>query len=167
MFTKTDAFELLTKCPHGNIPAKAGAKIVGCSPRFTTRPIWPADGKLVPVDIYSIIIQEWIKNDKYVEESGKWFHKSLDLEYTRLGKAPVAHEEDEVHNRYVGAAVEMMREGQVGKAINFYNRWAILSDYKKIGLISVEPLIVDIAEAKLKIKKDSFEVLSCQQVEQM
>ena len=34
MFTKTDAFELLTKCPHGNIPAKAGAKIVGCSPRL-------------------------------------------------------------------------------------------------------------------------------------
>ena len=86
----------------------------------------------------------------------------LDLEYTRLGKAPVAHEEDEVHNRYVGAAVEMMREGQAGKAINFYNRWAALSDYKKIGLISVEPLIVDIAEARLKIKKDSFEVLLCQ-----
>src|ERR1700728_4510326 len=31
MFTKTDAFELLTKCAYGNVAAKAGAKIVGCS----------------------------------------------------------------------------------------------------------------------------------------
>src|ERR1700733_3670427 len=161
MFTKTDAFELLTKCPYGNVAAKAGAKIVGCSLRFPTRPIWPSDGKLVPVDVYSIILQEWVKNDKYILESGKWFHKSLDLEYNRLGKASVAHEEDEVHNRYVGAAVEMMRAGQIGKAINFYNRWAALSDYKKIGLISVDPLVVDIDEARLKIKKDDFEVLEC------
>jgi len=162
MFCNTDAFELLTKCPYGNVAAKAGAKVVGCSLRFTTRPIWPMDGKLVPVDVYSIMLQEWVKNADTLVDSGKWFHKSLDIEYNRIGIALSVHAEDEVHDRYVGAAIEMIRGGQAGKAINFYNRWASLSDYKKIGLISVNPLIIDIDDCKLNIKKDSFEVITCQ-----
>jgi hypothetical protein len=164
MFTKTDAFELLTKCPDGNIPAKAGARAVGCSFRFRTRPIWPVNGMLVPVDVYSIILQEWAKNADNLVESGKWFHKTLDMRYTELGAKLSVHAEDEVHDRYVGAAIEMIRGEQVGKAINFYNRWASLSDYKKIGLISVEPLIIDIDDCRLNIKKDNFEVILCPQV---
>lgn len=159
MFTKTDAFELLTKCPHGNIPAKIGAKAVGCSLRFTTRPTWPQDGKLVPVDVYSIILQEWVKNANNLVESGKWFHNLLDIAYTECGKALDIHENDDVHNRYVGSAVEMIRGGQVGKAINFYNRWAVMSDYKKIGVVSTDPLVIDIDEAKLKIINNNFEVV--------
>lgn len=161
MFTQTDAFELLTKCPHGNIPAKAGARATGCSLRFTTRPIWPAETKMVPVDVYSMIIQEWVKSANHLVAIGNSFHKSLDIEYNRLGINLSVHEEDDVHDRYVGATIEMMRFGQIGKAVNFYNRWASLSNYKKIGVISVDPLIIDIDECKLKIKKDSFEVL-CQ-----
>lgn len=162
MFTQTDAFELLTKCPYGNIAAKAGAKIVGCSLRFTTRPIWPVEGKLVPVDVYSILIQDWPRIANNLVEAGKWFHKELDLCYNRQGISLSVHEDDEVHDRYVGAAIEMIRGGQVGKAINFYNRWASLSNYKKIGLISVNPLVIDIDECRLNIKKDSFEVITCQ-----
>lgn len=159
VFTKTDAFELLTKCPHGNVPAKMGARAVGCSLRFTTRPIWPQDGSLVQVDVYSIILQEWVKNANNLVESGKWFHNMLDMAYTERGKALDIHENDDVHNRYVGAAVEMIREGQTGKAINFYNRWAVMSDYKKIGVVSVNPLIIDIEEAKLEIVNNNFKVI--------
>lgn len=159
MFTKTDAFELLTKCPYGNIPAKAGAKASGCSFRFTTRPLWPSGDVLVPVDVYSIILQEWVKNANNLVESGKSFHNLLDLEYTRLGKALDIHENDDVHNRYVGAAVEMIRGGQVSKAINLYNRWAVMSNYKKINIVSKEPLVIDIDEAKLEIVNNNFRVI--------
>jgi len=159
MFLNTDAFELLTKCPYGNVAAKAGAKVVGCSLRFTTRAIWPSGESLVPIDVYSIILQEWVKHANNLTESGKWFHETLDLEYTTLGKDLSVHEEDETHDRYVGAAVEMIRGGQVAKAISFYNRWAVMSDYKKISLISAKPLIINIDEALIQIEQDKFKVV--------
>lgn len=159
MFLNTDAFELLTKCPYGNVAAKAGAKVVGCSLRFTTRAIWPLGKSLVPIDVYSIILQEWVKHANNLTESGKWFHETLDLEYTTLGKDLSVHEEDETHDRYVGAAVEMIRGGQVAKAISFYNRWAVMSDYKKISLISAKPLIISIDEALIEIEQDKFKVV--------
>lgn len=159
MFTKTDAFELLTKCPQGNLAARVGAKMSGARNMFTTRPIWLLHGKLVTTDVYSLIIQEWIKNDKYVVESGKWFHKTLDLEYTKLSRPLSVHEEDEVHDRYVGATIEMIRGGQIAKAINFYNRWAIMSNYRVISVVSLDPLVIDISEARLKVNQDNFEVL--------
>jgi len=165
MFTQTDAFELMTKCPHGNLPAKVGAKVVGCSPRFTTRALWPHDGGLVPIDVFSIMIQEWVKNADRLVESGKSFHLSLDLEYTRLGKAIETHDDDDVHDRYVGATIEMIRGGQVAKAINFYNRWACMSNYKQIKIASTNPIIIDIDEAKLRITNNNFEVMTCQQVD--
>ena len=105
------------------------------------------------------MLQEWSKIADNLVEAGKWFHKLLDIEYNRLGITLSVHDEDESHDRYVGAAIEMIRGGQVGKAIIFYNRWASLSDYKKIGLISVNPLIITIDECRLNIKKDSFEVI--------
>lgn len=159
MFTRTDAFELMTKCPHGNVPAKAGAKAVGCSPRFTTRAIWPWNDKLVPIDIYSIILQEWIKAADNFRDGGKTFHKSLDMQYTALGKPLQVHEEDEVHDRYVGATVEMIRYGQARKAISFYNRWAVMSDYKSVSIASNDPLIIDIDEARLLVENNDFRVM--------
>lgn len=159
MFTKTDAFELLTKCPYGNVAAKAGAKAVGCSLRFTTRPLWPSGGNLVPIDVYSVILQEWVRTANHLVVQGKSFHKLLDIAYTEQGKNLSAHEEDEVHDRYVGATIEMIRGGQIVKAISFYNRWAVMSGYKAISLISTDPLIIDIDEAKLKIVNNTFEVM--------
>lgn len=159
MFSKTDAFELLTKCPYGNVAAKAGARAVGCSLRFTTRPLWPSKGELVPIDIYSIILQEWPKTSNHLVSIGNSFHNQLELEYTRLGKALTVHEDDETHDRYVGSVIEMIRGGQVAKAINFYNRWAIMSNYKKIYVISTNPLIIDIDESKIQIENDNFKVV--------
>ena len=159
MFTNTDAFELLTKCPHGNLPAISGAKAVGCSFRFVTRPIWPLHGKLVPVDVYSIILQDWPKIANHLVAIGNSFHNQLELEYTRLGKSLTVHEDDETHDRYVGATIEMIRGGQVTKAIAFYNRWCVMSDYRKIAVISENPLIIDIFDCKLKISENSFEVI--------
>lgn len=158
MFTHTDAFELMTKCPRGNVAAKAGARAVGCSLRFETRPIWPVEGKLVPVEVYSIIIQEWVKTAD-VFGYGKWFHEMLEAQYQEKGISLHVHEEDPIHDRYVGAAVEMIRHGQIMKAIYFYNRWAAMSDYVKISLVSTNPVIIDIFESKILVEETTFKVV--------
>lgn len=159
MFTHTDAFELLTKCPYGNISAKAGAKIVGCSLRFTTRPIWPSGEKLVPVDVYSIILQEWVKIYSELSKIGESFHNKLQKKYETLGKKEPIHEDDSGHNQYVGATINMLLSGQINKAVIFYNRFAVMASYMPIKLISYEPLIIDIFEEKLVIKNGDFEVI--------
>ena len=69
------------------------------------------------------------------------------------------HEDDVVHNQYVGATIEMIRGGQVVKAIAFYNRWAVMSNYKKISVVSENPLIIDIDEARLQIENNNFKVI--------
>jgi len=158
MFTRTDAFELLTKCPDGNIAAKAGARAVGCTQVFRTGKIWPSNGEMVSVDVYSMLIQNWAKNDDMIVESGKWFHEELENKCKNANIPLALHEEDETHNRYVGATVEMLKNGQIMKAVVYYNRWAIMAGYFPIKLLSLNPLIVDIHDCILKISKDDFEV---------
>lgn len=159
MFTKTDAYELITECPQGNVSARAGARAVGCTHVFTTRPIWSMGDELVSVDVCSILIQHWIKNAKGISAIGKWFHNNLENQYKILGRSLETHAEDEEHDRYVGAAMEMIRSGYIFKAITFYNRWAILARYKPINLVSLDPLVIDINDCKLRIDEDDFKVI--------
>lgn len=159
MFTKTDAYELMTQCPRGNVAAKAGARAVGCSNVFITRPLWPVNGNLVEIEVYSLLIQHWIKTAKNISQSGKWFHEDLENQCKALGKNTGIHPEDDEHNRYVGATVEMIRSGYVLKAISFYNRWAILAGYKLVNLLSLEPLVIDIGDCKLQIEENGFKVM--------
>ena len=159
MFTQTDAFELMTKCPDGNVLAKAGAKNVGCRLQFITRPIWPTDNGKVCVDVYSLMIQDWAAKAPGLEEVGHWFHETLIAEYARVGKSIDVVADDATHDRYVGAAVEIFRGGQTLKAVRFYNRWAALAGYAPLCVVSANPLVFDISEAKIRVVNNSFEVM--------
>lgn len=165
MFTRTDAIELITKCPDGNISSKAGARAVGCSSMFRTGNIWPTDKGLVPVDVWSIILQNWMKTAPRLIEAGKKFHGDLEEKYKKFCKTE-NHSEDEVHDRYVGVCIAMILGGQPIKAINCYNRWAVMSGYKQISVLSLDPLVIDIQEARLRLGDNDFEVISCPQVAQ-
>lgn len=159
MFTKTDCYEILTKCPRNNVLSALAARKCGFTLDFPTRPIWPVGEALVPVDVYSIRVQEWVRNSKYLINKGKLFHNTLEIEYNKSGKSVNIHPDDEIHDRYVGASVAMIEGGQIYKAIAFYNRWAVMSAYKTVSVVSNDPLIIDIADAKLKIFSDHFEVV--------
>lgn len=159
MFTKSDAYELMTKCPDGNILSKLGARNVGCSLQFRTGPIWHTDGGVVPVDVYSLLVQQWAIKAPILEETGHWFHEMLIREYKRLGRDIEVEVNDETHHRYVGACIEMIKGGQVLKGVNFYNRWAVMAGYKPIFVVNRDPWIFDISEAKIRVVNDSFEVI--------
>lgn len=160
MFTKTDAYELMTKCPDGNLASKAGARAVGCTKMFRTGKIWSVNWELVPVDVYSIILQDWICRAHELAEVGRDFHTRLESKYVKIGKKESIHEKDETHNIYVGATVEMLLAGQVNKAVISYNRWARMTSYAPISVVSYDPLVIDIFEAKLRITDGDFEILA-------
>lgn len=160
MFAHTDAYEIMTKCPKSNPMAAMAARSCGFVKDFTTRPLWATpDGTLVCCDVYSLNVQQWARSDPSLPIYGKQFHIELESQYRRMGKSLPIHDDDEMHDRYVGGTMLMLDGRQPLKAIVFYNRWAKMSGYEPISLVSVSPLVVDIAQSKLRIWNKSFEVL--------
>lgn len=159
VFINTDACEIVTRCPKHNPASSAGAIVMGFSLDFTTGKIWPANGEMVAMDVFSMKIEDWVKKSPFVLKTGDKFHHDLHDQYDNLGYVIAVHDEDEQHDRYAGACVSMIRSGMIDKGINFYNRWSSLSSYEQIGVESYDPLIIDIKESRILIKDESFEVL--------
>ncbi len=158
MFTRTACFELMTRCPHGNLGARALARCVGGKKLFTNPRGWTKDGKTIPADIFGITIQDWLLTAKGLEERGHWFHERLAAEYRKLGRKEAPHPDDDTHDRYVGMACEMFLGGQAEKAVILYNRWAVMADYAPIALVSRNPVAIDIVDATIVVRGDGFYV---------
>lgn len=139
IFTHTDAWEVLTRVPQGHIAAKAAALEQGFRLQFTRPSECNFRGKLVDVGIYSMTILDWVERDTTLVQQGRWLHERMHEEAQRLGIKTPPHEDDENHNRYVGACIEMAMFGQAAKAVPFFNRWALVSRHATIQLLSLEP----------------------------
>lgn len=164
MFTASDALEIVTRVPRGNLGARTLALMCGFEKEFTQPAAhfgWVYKGDPVPSDILSLTIQKWMRAAPGLVERGQWFHKRLEDEYARFGKTEPPHADDLVHDRYVGAAVEMIFGGNALKAITFYNRWASLAGYEPAAVASLRPLTIDIRAALLCFRNNDFWVMSC------
>lgn len=157
MFANTGAVEILSKCPHRK--AKALAHAVGLRPDWTVKRGWVIDNDPVPADVYAIRVQDWMRDATGLVERGRWFHERLESEYARLGKSEPLHDEEASHNRYVGAALEMMFGGQLDKAVIFYNRWAAMSEYAPVAIVSRNPVVIDIRDALIGVGNQDIRVL--------
>lgn len=165
IFTNTDAVEVITRVPREHKGAKQAAEWVGMKYEFTRPNGCIFGGKLMDVDIYSERLQDWVPTDPYVEFEGEWLHEQMESEAHRLGITTKTHENDPNHNRYVGAALCMMRGGQYQKAVAFYNRWVVASRHMqkgKLSLIKVASLMpptIEFDEGLLRFKGDSIEIV--------
>jgi hypothetical protein len=161
MFTKTDCFEITTRIPREHLGARGLAIKAGMSHEFSVDDGCVWRGQKMPMDIYSFRIQDWIKAAEDVEDTGRWFHRRLNEEAIRLGITDHPHENDDTHNRYVGASVEMAMAGQVQKSTLWYNRWAVCARHPIIHLISVDPPCVKMDIGLLTIRDGDIEVQLC------
>lgn len=161
MFTRTDAVEIVTRVPQGNLAALALTRMIHGVYEFTNPRGWVFKNELVPADIYALRIQDWMKRAPGLVERGHWFHDRLVDEFKKQGHVEPQHDDDETHDRYVGAAAEMFLAGQYVKGAVFYNRWAVMSGYAPIGIVTEQPLVLDIGNALLMIRNNDFWVLTC------
>jgi hypothetical protein len=160
LFCRTDAMEAMTRCPHGNLPAKALARAIHGTFECTNQNAWMLGDKVVPVDIYALRIQDWVRLAPELEESGARFHDKLKSEFDRLGIA-YALNNDPAHNRRFGAAYEMFLGGQPHKGAVLFNRFASMTGCQPIHVVSTHPFVsVSIQSALLVIKNDDFFVVS-------
>lgn len=159
IWTRTDAIEVTTRVPHGHEGAKRAAEFAGMTYEFTRPDCCRFRGADTPVDIYSERIQDWTPKAPFLVDKGEWLHKQMVKEAKRVGIKEKPHDDDENHNRYVGAALEMMRGGQFQKAVAFYNRWAVASRHATIKLISVSPPTIQFDVGSLKFDGNKVEII--------
>lgn len=91
-------------------------------------------------------IDDWVLRDPKVEGLGKFFHHLLGELAT--------HDEDSVHDRFVGATWLMLSGLQYEKAERVYGRWARHAGYQPFHFISAEPPRIDIGTAVLTLRPE-------------
>ena len=161
MFTATDCVELVTKCPDGNRAALGIARVGGIEEQFRREAAWSFNGDLVGVSYRAISLAKWISRAPECLVRGQWFHKKLEAAKVNSGSNLVAHEDDEAHDRAVGASVLMALAGNARKSVWAYNRWAIFAGYQPIMLLSDAPILIDVVDAIVSPKADDMEILLC------
>lgn len=149
-FVKTTAVELLTMVP-GNLPhARMLARRMGFRHVFDRPAIWPVGEQTFDMEFYSLTIEDWVCSGA-CEKAGERFHARL---HELTGEA--THGKDPVHDAFVGAAIEMLLSGNIRKAVETYNRWAVFAMYQPVDLLSTEPLLIDIKQCVLRVEGDQF-----------
>lgn len=144
MFLRTDCYEIVTRVPQGHIAAKAVAIALSLNLEFVREKECNFRDRLVDVSIYGIRIQDWIPTEDRLVDVGRNFHTILANEAKRLGVTEPPHDNDDNHNRYVGAVIEMSANGKGSKALTFYNRWALLCRHAPISLVNNSPVVFKI-----------------------
>lgn len=149
MFLRTEAFEILTQVPEGNPAADLMARAVGGNLDFHRAAVWDTEAGKIGANYYGLRFADWIRQADRLEVIGAEFHRQL------TKTVPEAdHDDDPAHDRRVGAAIEMVRHGQVDKALLLYNRWARFAGYAPVQLVSRQPVIIDICSAIIVVNSD-------------
>lgn len=132
-FTATDAETLYTKV-IGQRSTALFAHLMGFKDTFQS-----GGAQFMRMDI-----DDWVLRDPEVSNVGEAFHEALGELAT--------HDHDPVHDRFVGAAVQMLRAIQYEKAERIYGRWARHTGYQPFTFISAEPARIDIGTCVLALQ---------------
>jgi hypothetical protein len=160
MFTHTDCITLLTQIPSHNRAATMFAPMAGWTKEFERAGIWPSveDG-VVDMSFLALRYDDWVRKTPELMASGRLFHEQLEREFERHGAQDKKHADEDCHDLHVGACFEMIRGGQLDKAVILYNRWAQFSGYGEIVLVSRDPTVLNIGTALIQIYENTFKVL--------
>lgn len=161
LFASTDCIRVVTKVPAGNAAAAAHARRCGFAEVFSRDGVWPGVNGPEAISYQALTFDAWKANDPEVVAAGAWFHELLENAKRERGSALEIHDDDEAHDRAVGAAVLMLRAGNVAKAATLYNQWAAFSGYAPLSVLSLTPLVIDAVDAVLEVTAQGAEVLLC------
>lgn len=154
MFARTDCLEIVTQCPDDNPGARMAASLVGFRERFRREGAWHTGAG---ISYRSFTIEDWYVRSRACVTHGRQFHEALHAAKESRGIIDPQHPEDEAHDRAVGAAYMMAKSGNLGKAIGFYGRWAIIAGYRPI--VEVGCNVIDTGDALIYVGDGEMEFL--------
>jgi hypothetical protein len=160
MFTHTDCITLLTMIPAHNRAAAMFAPMAGWIKEFERKGVWPSieDGA-VDMTFLALRYDDWVRKTPELMLSGLAFHDQLEHEFERHRAQDKKHPDEDCHDLHVGACFEMIRGGQLDKAVILYNRWAQFAGYGQIEIVSHNPAVLNIGTALIQIYGDTFKVV--------
>jgi hypothetical protein len=133
MFTRTDALELVSKCP--TLRTRALAKCINGQFDCT---VLGHDGN--EVNVYSITLQNWLAHADHVANAGKEIADLLFLP-------------DYCH-KPLGVLRAMFSGSQIMKGIIFYNRWAAIAGSNMATITSLKPASFTIADTIIVVREN-------------
>lgn len=161
MFTRTDAIEVLSMCPKGNIRAKALCRAVcnalGGRLDFMGVQRWLSDqGEEVPAEIWAIGMQDWIRMAPELLPMGTKFFAVLQEQLRQSGFASrfKMADVDVGIRRIAGLTLELLSGGQHGKAKLFWDRYAAFNNLPMLEISCYKPLTVQLGGFLLIIRPD-------------
>lgn len=159
IFCHTDCETILTRIPAFNRAADLWARKAGFRFMFQRDKAWPTKDGGVDLKFYALRIHDWIWSTPSLAESGVRFHRRLDEERKRFNLTDEGHADDHSHDIAVGACAEMIFGGEPEKGAYLFNSYAAFAGYGTIGIVSRNPLLIDIGNAVLQIENETFKVL--------
>lgn len=162
MFTRTNAIELVTRIPDDNDAARELAVFNGFSLEFRCGTGWIAPEGNFPVDWYRLGITDWMARADGLIERGQWFHREIEAACQRAGIKREDHPDDETHDRYVGAAAEMILHGHTVKGIHFINRYSAIVGNPPVVLLNDSPLVIHIGDCAVRLDGGRLEIVKSQ-----
>ena len=141
MFTKTDCLRIVTKAHKDNPAALRLSRMF-----FTER------GITGDYHYFDLGYHEWAGRSEACLLEGESFH-NLVAEETN-------HDDDDAHDYQVGGALLIAKTGNIHKAQNVYNEWAVMSGYEPMILTSLNPPVAVIGDMMVTIENGS--VMLCQ-----
>jgi hypothetical protein len=161
MFTRTDCERIITQIPDNNRAAQGLARIGRFQEMFRLE-----NTPRGPTAYVGLTIEQWIQDTPSLETDSEWFHAPITEAVKKARPDFPDHPEDRSHERAVGAAVRMIRRGNVAKGVTFYNRWARFAGFTCIRTLSTIPPVFDVSEPGLScvvgVRDDELEILLCQ-----
>lgn len=157
MFVQTDCQEIVTRVPETYRGAELLAKMGGFQ-SVGTQSNWDGDKTAT---VMSLTLDTWARACSSALEAGHKFHQLLEGAKSEAKSQLPIHQDDPLHDRMVGAAIMMVKAGNVAKGLNFYNHWAMQFGYAGISLASEQPIVVDVQDALVTLVNGQVEVLSC------
>lgn len=161
MFTRTDCIEIRSKVPSGNMAALGFARAMKYELQYQRQNAWPTEAGLVSCRYYARTINQWANRCEALEATGEWFHHKLEAAKHAVGATSPIHDDDPIHDRFVGATCEMIMSGQIAKALQFYHQWAVFAGYGPVSVIAENPIVLDIGDALIAVQQDDFTVILC------
>lgn len=158
MFTRTACTELVTKVPMDNISAGRLAEWGGFEESFKREDAWKPG---VGVSYRILTLDRWVGLCYAALEAGKAFHSLLEDAKKAKGSAFPVRVDDELHDRWVGAAVLMTKQGNLIKGVDAYNRWAAFIGCPPFRIVSMQPFVMETQEAIIGVNGQGPEVIQC------
>lgn len=158
MFTRTTAWEIVTRIPRGHLPAAALAKACGYTWEYDSPNPCCFMGRNVVATVWRLGVHDWVSRSRFALERGQWLHRRMGEEAARLGVKEPQHEDNDHHSRVTGAAIEMARQGHPLKGVLFYSRWSILARHATVQLVSVSPPVLKMDLGLMSFRGDDIEV---------